>query len=1223
MKQKITFFKVFLTLVLLCGVGNAWGDSYTLTPNNEVTESTSSSYQSILTFDYNQIGWSFQYLNPSTLQIKTNEGTTTNEFNFKNTSAFPGRITKVVITFSALTVSDARKLCFVGGTSTISSLSGGTAGTWNSTAKTLTWTPSETDEFTYFAFYQNGKAASGTNKLATTNAIVVTYESASDNRIPVNITDFTATSTALIKGNTTTTSVTNDQTGWHAAYNYSSNKESVATVNESGVITAVGKGSATITATLNVASDDAAYKKGKTTSKAITITVNNPTHTAEFSINGSINEADNKSVEEGELVTFPSNPSVEDVEFIGWTTTAIHGIQDNKPALVTTSTETMGTSDVTYYAVFAAAEESNNIVWREITTVPQVGTYAICSDTYFMKASISSNRFENADQSPSINEDGTLDCAPSEDCIWEINKPDDYYRIKNGSNYAGGTGTKNQGALLTDVSSDLAKWSIGISDDKFEIINYGRSQASSDFNNKYLRNNDNNGWATYASGTGNAPRLFMKTNGVSYSDYCTTVVPLKKHKLTITEVNNGTLTVKKGNTTLANEAQVAEGAVITLTAAPAEHYHFDAWTGDVEVSETEGVYSFTMPTSDATIGVTFEEDTKYHITANVPDGGTYTVKVGDADAVPIDGENEGFDTYAGTKITMTSTADDTHQLQSTPFVVEDAKVSKSGDSYSFTMPNNAVTITAKYTETYPISIADNILNGTVTADKSRVSSNSDVTLTLTPEAGYKYKESSLVVSVNGSTETKALTEVNAGKSYKFTMSKPGVTVYAEFEPIMNNVILVDRGLEIASIPVQVTQSISAAIEDIQPLGVDDNEFFGWCKSESTDNPVKLGDAETMGEEDIRLYAVYCKVTGEPEVWTLVTDASTLNASDQLVIACSAKSTTAGNISNEVMASIGSTFATEGKTITSLGTGTQILTLGGNSGAWTLANSDGELLGATAAKKLTWDGGATTWSISISSNGATATIQNGTSSNGRFLYNANSGQERFTTYMSDASASMLLPQLYVKKGGTTTTYTLGKSDRTYPVEISKVGYATAYIPFNAIISNEANDVKAYYVTVLGNNAQLNEIEGTIPANTGVVLKGSAGTVTFTESAGNLANVEGNLLIGTTNAAGETFNNSEYTYYTYYILSTDEYGKNVGFYWDPYSNDGDAANCAQYKAVLAVSGSTAPSFFTFDDATAINAISNVKTRSVRYNLNGQAVGEDYKGIVIVNGKKMFNK
>lgn len=171
--------KKLFTLLFLCilCIGSAWGETYSMTPDNATTGSTSTNYvTNATTFTYNGIEWSFIQWNPKTLQIKTNQTSAGSEFNFKNTSAFPGKITSVVITFSALTVSDASKLCFVGGSSVISSLSGGTAGTWNSTNKTLTWTPSATDNFTYFAFYQNGKAASGTNNLATSNAIVVTYE---------------------------------------------------------------------------------------------------------------------------------------------------------------------------------------------------------------------------------------------------------------------------------------------------------------------------------------------------------------------------------------------------------------------------------------------------------------------------------------------------------------------------------------------------------------------------------------------------------------------------------------------------------------------------------------------------------------------------------------------------------------------------------------------------------------------------------------------------------------------------------------------------------------------------------------------------------------------------------------------------------------------------------------------------------------------------------------
>lgn len=302
--------------------------------------------------------------NPNTLQVKTNQSNATSEFRFYNTSAFAGKIKKVVITFYALTVSDASKLMFLGGTSEseVTATTGGTAGTWDSKAKTLTWTPASTDNFTYFAFYQNGKAASGSNYLADTDAIVVTYEDVSDTRLPVNIKDFSALSTSLIKGETTTTSVSNDQSGWTQAYTYTSNRSSVATVDYNGVITAVGKGTATITVSLNVSADDDNYKVGETTSKSIDITVNNPKHTATFSINGEISTTD---VEEGEMITFPTEiADVDGKTFMGWVDNAIEGTTETVPVFINSAT--MGEKDVTYYAVFATKAEGN---YKEIVDV--------------------------------------------------------------------------------------------------------------------------------------------------------------------------------------------------------------------------------------------------------------------------------------------------------------------------------------------------------------------------------------------------------------------------------------------------------------------------------------------------------------------------------------------------------------------------------------------------------------------------------------------------------------------------------------------------------------------------------------------------------------------------------------------------------------------------------------------------------------------------------------
>ena len=150
---------------------------YTLTPDQASTGSEATTYITTLTeFTHNTIKWKMNQWNPKTLQIKTNQSGAASEFRFYNTSAFSGRITNVVITFSALTVSDSSKLMFKGGSSEVNGTSDGTAGTWNSSAKTLTWTPGSSDNFTYFAFYQDGKAASGTNYLANTNAIFVNFE---------------------------------------------------------------------------------------------------------------------------------------------------------------------------------------------------------------------------------------------------------------------------------------------------------------------------------------------------------------------------------------------------------------------------------------------------------------------------------------------------------------------------------------------------------------------------------------------------------------------------------------------------------------------------------------------------------------------------------------------------------------------------------------------------------------------------------------------------------------------------------------------------------------------------------------------------------------------------------------------------------------------------------------------------------------------------------------
>ncbi len=173
------------------------------------------------------------------------------------------------------------------------------------------------------------------------------------------------------------------------------------------------------------------------------------------------------------------------------------------------------------YAVYADVEQVET--WVEISEVPTAGTYAICSNAYFMKATVASNRFENG-EAPSINA-GKLTTAPAENSQWEITINDDgKFLLKNGTKYAAATGTKNQAGLNSEATDTKSQWTITY-DEGFVVTNVYNSTNNV---NAVLRNNSAYGWAAYAGETGSAPRFFKKTyvpgTASNYSTICAAVV---------------------------------------------------------------------------------------------------------------------------------------------------------------------------------------------------------------------------------------------------------------------------------------------------------------------------------------------------------------------------------------------------------------------------------------------------------------------------------------------------------------------------------------------------------------------------------------------------------------------------------------------------------------------------------------------------------------------------
>ena len=267
-------------------------------------------------------------------------------------------------------------------------------------------------------------------------------------------------------------------------------------------------------------------------------------------------------------------------------------------------------------------------------------------------------------------------------------------------------------------------------------------------------------------------------------------------------------------------------------------------------------------------------------------------------------------------------------------------------------------------------------------------------------------------------------EVVEGAEYSFTMPDAAVTIAVTWTEDAKATLTFAKGDADGeeAAPENIVDYIGETIQmPANPFTYTGHKFVGWsCDGGTT----KLAaGANYVLAEDKAFVAQWDEIptfNNSGYEWQLVTSDAQLVAGKYYVIASTAKGKVMSNtISSNVAGEIAATFTDGviaynafGSSQSADAAGVAVLQLGGEADAWKLTEvvANDALLGATAEKKLAWGSGTTTWSISIASANANATIQNGTSSYGRFLHNVNSN--RFTTYTSKTSAAMLLPQLYV-------------------------------------------------------------------------------------------------------------------------------------------------------------------------------------------------------------------
>ena len=141
------------------------------------------------------------------------------------------------------------------------------------------------------------------------------------------------------------------------------------------------------------------------------------------------------------------------------------------------------------------------------------------------------------------------------------------------------------------------------------------------------------------------------------------------------------------------------------------------------------------------------------------------------------------------------------------------------------------------------------------------------------------------------------------------------------------------------------------------------------------------------------------------------------------------------------------------------------------------------------------------------------------------------------------------------------------------------------------------------------------DGKIPANTGVILKGTSGQVYPQTIDQEVTLTKENLLLPTSTAAVPV------TADGYYALATKSAGS--GFY---LIDKESGVTIPQYKAYLHVDGSAGSrdAFFFSEDATGLQNLESVDASSaVAYDLQGRRVDSLAKGIYVKDGRKIIVK
>jgi len=583
--------------------------------------------------------------------------------------------------------------------------------------------------------------------------------------------------------------------------------------------------------------------------------------------------------------------------------------------------------------------------------------------------------------------------------------------------------------------------------------------------------------------------------------------------------------------------------------------------------------------------------------------------------------NDTYGTVSTDGNVITATAKDGYRISiSDPYTITvgSATVNQSGNVFTVTASEDCtVRINFEAIPSHTLAYAVTPVGaGTVTLSTTSVQEEATATATASANAGYKFKAWSISgtgASLSSSTENP--TEV--------TMGTADATVTAEFEAVSTHAITWSvNGVATTENVEEGADIIFAAPATAIPAGY---EFVGWTATSlaapQNDAPAFVTSATCT--TDMTYYAVMAiQVSSTPESWSKV-ELSALTASDIFVFA-------------------NGDYAMTNDGGTSIAPTPSAITVSDNKITSAVADNLKWNVSGNAEDGYTFypNGSTTTWLYcnTTAKSGSNNNIRVGTGARKVWVFD-DDGYLVTNDANVDRYLSMYETQDFRGYINTDNAFVPNFYKYIAPTAIYE-DYCTALPTATVTLASACTDGTKYFGTYSNSSAfivpadltvsEISVIDGellvenyatgdVVPANTGVMIaSATAGehTVTLSKETGSSVLGSDNMLKASSVAmTGDC---------KFYRLTMHN-GETIGFWWG--AAEGAAFDIAANKAYLAVpntAGARAGFALFGDNVTAIEGVTSVTDgEAVVYNLQGQRVNTNVKGIVIKNGKKFINK